>query len=450
MDNKKEYTWINIYVNHHDRNHVWAMVYSREKRRTKNVSKREIVEFKSYDEMIAFVTNHFGSYELENYVPYSQKKVHINFVDYLQANSIKHKLNPDTDQINLVVRAYYGNGTYRNQDLFFEPRYQNFVMNLLRKSYNLSKNDKLGPEVFREIDADAVYGVENNSKPRVSRTERRIERERHAFPMPEKKKRHPVKNLVIYGTVLVSIFLAAKGISLQIEHADLSDGIALDKITDYGDFKLLLSKGDMGRIAESLIREEYQNISVDDVKNIDEYINTLVKSNHKEESTFHDFQLKEFKYDVGMDAKNTKLLDRLDALYQKCFHKERGSNKYVFNEKEGKKFLDFALPLIIMNNGYYAGYNEWSTDPLSSYANAEEISAYGTLPDFIHEVVNLKVMGVLEHINDYYFGYSNYVTGNRDKATLLSQVMKISDKDISTLIKLVANTKEETHTNGRK
>ena len=455
MGNNKEYTWINVYVDHQDMNNVWAIVYYHEQRRTKTVSKNEIVKFGNYNSMIKFVIDHFGSYELQNYVPFAQKKIHINIVDYIKARYIKHSLNPSSNKIEVLARFYYNNGTYSDKTIDLNPKYQNMVLDLIRKSNNIPENKKIGPELFEEIDADKQYKVKPTVE-RVSRTEMRKAREKYAVPMPQKKKPVSIKKLIIYTVALAALFASAsKGISLQIEHSDISDGISLDHLSGIDDYKLLLSKGHIGSIVEKLVGEDYKDLTKDNLLEAEEYINRLIEGNYAQNKSFHTFLLSEYKYENGINGKKSKLLDKLDYLYQNCFKKDHTTNNYVFDQEEGKKFLDFAIPLIIMSSDYYnVGEDKfvvWKLDTYSSqYSTEEEIKLYHELPPIMHEIVNLKVLGMLNNIGDYYFGYAHYVTGGRDADTLSEKIAKISENDMEKLKRQIMASKEEPRINGRK
>lgn len=426
-----EYNWINVYIDKNNNNKIWASVYYSEYRRTKRVSKEKIIEFNSYDEMMEYLRSHFDTYELDHFVPLLQKRIFLHYVDYFYARKMIYDSSPDSNHIEVALREYNNNG-FKDNIISLEPRYESMIIKYLRANRRVPKTMSLGPDLYQVINVNKEINKSyNQDTPRVSR----IERRKNAIPMPEPKVHHPVRNLVIFASLAVLVTIMSEGIFLNKRRYDSSDGISLDKKI-FQDFKLLWDKNNIGDTLIKLAREEYRDVSIDEVENTFNYIEKLELSNHDNNNTLNKILLSEFKYDVPISKEKTDLFERIDNLYENCFQYING--KYELNKDAAKKFVDFTLPMIFMNNGVYRT-SATSSVPrnLGSYNTNDpspmEINTYFKLPMALQVVISEKTRWILWNMPaDYTFKYPQYF-GDKDKTNIvgkLNETIRANIKEI--------------------
>lgn len=309
--------------------------------------------------------------------------------------------------------------------------------------------------------------MENNSeeyivKQRVTRAQLRKERERMAVPMGEPKKRHPIRNIVIFASTVTLIAGMAKGFELESRHFDISDGISLKTTANFSDFKLLWHKNYIGDVSLKLARNDYTDISESVIDDVVDFYERLEWTNYDNNTSFNDVLLSEYKYDVTVgsnlkyDRVKYDMLEKLESLYRACFYRPNKNNDNVeLNKENAKKYLDFVLPLIIMNNGYYA-QSPMTTVPRdlttynSNYPTTDQINAYGELPKFIQLICDLRAKEMLFHYVNYDFNYPHYLGERKDSSFVGARVSEILVNDIKQIKTLARNAQEETVNQGKK
>lgn len=425
-----EYNWINVFIDKTDNNRVWASVYYSEYRRTKRVSKEKIIEFSSYDEMMEYVRSHFDTYEIDHFVPLLQKRIFLHYVDYFYVRKMIYDSSPDSNHIEVGYREYNYNG-FKDNRMSLEPRYESMIIKYLRANRRVPKNMPLGPDLYQVVDVNKKINKSNPDTPRVTRVERR----KNTIPMPAPKVHHPVRNLVIFASLAVLVTIMGEGIFLNKRRYDSSDGISLDKKI-FQDFKLLWDKNNIGDTLIKLAREEYQDVSSEEARNLFNYIEKLELSNHDNNDTLNKVLLSEFKYDVPISKEKTDLFDRIDNLYENCFQYVNG--KCELNKEAAKKFVDFTLPMILMNNGLYRSSSTSSVPRnLGSYnrndPSPEEINAYYKLPMALQIVISEKTRWILWNMPaDYTLKYPQYF-GEKDKSGIigtLNETIKVNISEV--------------------
>lgn len=458
IDDGRQYNWINVYVDHNNKNNVWAAVRYRENRRTKTVSKEKIIRFKSYDEMINYVKSHFDTYELDHFVPFINKRIFLHYVNYMYIEKKIYNSNPDSNCIEVGTVEFYVDGV-KNNKIILDPKYEGMALEYLRLNRNIPKNIRLGPDTYRVIDVNSeinkAYNNPTVNEPRLKRAEIKKERAKTMVPMPEPKKKHTIRNLLIYATTISSLFMAYKGFKLQTSHSYTGSGVVLDDLANFGDFKLLLNKENNESTLMKLVQEKYGEVSSEEFKNLCDYIERITISSYDNNESFNYIRLSEFKYDVIFNQDTTHLLTKLDEKYEKCFKRAyRNGGNFSFDEKAAKEYLDFALPLIMMNNGYYDNGFSNSTRYLDTYSinypTGKQVETYKNLPKIIHTIVGEYVCSILSHIDNYSFDYPHYLSAGKDKFSMLTKVSEILIKDIDSIKKIQAKSVGEHHTSSTK
>ena len=444
----KQYNWVNVYIDRTNVNRLWAAVYVSEYRRTKKVSKTEIVEFKSYDEMINYIRSHFDSYELDHPVSLINKNIFFHYVDYEYVNRIKFDSNPSDNHIEVGLIEYDNFGAKR-KSIELEPRYESMILKYLRLNKNIPMNMPLGENIHRVVDVNKQISG-GYTQQRVSR----MERKRNAFPMPVPKvKNHTVRNLVIFGA-LVLLLAHGEGLKLHNRRIDTSNGISIDRLADFGDFSLLWNKDAIGDNVVKLVNNNYGDVSDSNIDDVVSYFEQIEKSNYDHNTSFNRILLSEYKYDVtngyssyNEDKKIRKLLDNFDSLYYRCFNRPHMDNDNLeLNREAAIRYLDYVLPCILMNNGVYSSSINSSIPRYldtnnSSYATGEEINLYAKLPQIIQTTQSIRVREMLFHINDgvksakdlYEFKFPHYLSNKKDTFSIRSAVNDALQSDINAM-----------------
>lgn len=466
----KQYNWASIFIDRTNPNNVWASVYVTEYRRTKKVSKTEIVEFKSYDEMISYLRSHFDCYELDHPVSLLDKKLYFRYVDYAYVNRYKFDSDPSDNHLEIGLIEYNNYGS-KPSTIELEPRYESMILKYLRLNRNIPMNMPLGENIYRVIDVNKQIRQNYTPQQRLTRSEIRKERERNSFPMPEAKvKNHTIRNLVIFSSLF--LLLATEGIRLHHRRIDTSNGIALDRISDIGDFGLLWDKVGIEENIIKLVNMNYGDVSESNVDDVISYFEKLEKSNYDHNTSFNRILLSEYKYDVtrGYTAYSEeenirKLLDKLDSLYYGSFNRPNMDNDNLELDREGAiNYLNYALPCILMNNGLYST-TRYSSVPRyldtnnSSYPSAEVINLYAKLPPIIQTTQSIRVREMLSHINEgvkdpkrqYEFKFPHYVTGKKDAYSIRGVVNEALKSDIDQMKNAINHAKnQDQRTTGKK
>ncbi len=433
---------ISIYIDANNNDNLWGKLHYSVNRRSRIVRKEKIIKFNDYNEMISFVNEYFDEKELTGEIPTLYRRVHLHFIDY---SYIKHMVidnDPSANYLEIGITEHK-NGQLIPDKLTFKPRYEKMFVEFLRKNRKIPDYFVIGPEFYQKIDVNKDARIHNNPN-FVTKKREDIKKERIKMTVPEapKKEKHPIKRFVASALALAALFTAYRGFKLVHSRSYTGDGINLDQIEDYGDYLLLYDKEYTGNIITKLVKEDYQNISEDDINHFISYLDDIIKSNHDNNKSFNQIKFSEFTYDVIVTKETKDIFDKLDAKYAKCFKREyRHDGEYTFNEEGAKEFLDYALPLVLMNNGHYrnlfSGFVETRLDTYNeNYPTTEEVKAYGELPKVFHVMLDDYVVSILSHVNDYNFRYPHYVSGGTDKDSLSQKIVEIFFQDKANMFDL--------------
>ena len=425
------YDSIDVYIDNKDQNNVWGMVYSTDYVNHKPIRKQEIVRFTDYQSMINYVRSNFNGYELDHPVDINHKQIFFHKIDYCDIRYYLHEGKPNLNYI--VVRFLeYENGAFANKRIKLSPEYEEMFKSILKTSKKIPDNMSLSSQYYSDVD---VYEERANNRKEVIRSITvpigeffSIAGDRIRNIRFNKKKVFKNVKIVISTAALATILIG--GYTVVTDNLYNSDYLVQkNTIRSIKDLKMFFSQGRVGKDLEKLIANNYDDISPDELKFVIDFINNIENNNYDNNESFNSFSYSEyFKYEVGGDEKFTlssDILTKIERLYNDCFYIDDG--KVIIIKQNVHKYIDYVLSLTLMHDAYYSSkggslVNIDTHNPLSKYANEDEIAVFEDYPPILKYIIMNQLRGLLKRCDYQVDQKPTYYFKSTDKYDLLTEL----------------------------
>lgn len=435
LEEQVKYNSIDVYVDNHNPNNLWAIAHYSVARRNRNVSQDKIMKFHNYTEMQDFIRSNFDTYELSHYVDYINRKIFIHKVDYVGMDYYLYEGNPDANYIVVRYKEYTPNGTrVREEEL--PKEYEQMLLEIIKTNKQNDPMFKIDSDFYREINVNEKGEpfTDEEGRERVSRKARRIEKEKNQIPMPEEKSRKWFTKPVIYVSLIA--LLATGGIILVKTSEYKKEFITQEKPDTFSiaDFYIGHDQDKALLLINDLMINNYDGISEEDLSFLFNYIKSVSSSNYDKNKSGTYFNYKEFfspilwknKSSVEEAVKIDEIISKIEEIYHDCF--KVVDNRLMLKENSVKKYIDYVGSLTVMYDTVVdqrnSGQAQIDIKYMGMYASKNEIEAYNKLPKIVKYVILNQLQDMIYH-SDYQITVhpANYRNGKEiDKFDLLNDV----------------------------
>ena len=437
LEEKKKYSTIEVFIDSHNQNNLWAVAHYFVERRNKKVSKEEIIRFKDYNEMLFFLQNNFDTYEVNHQVDYINRSIYFHRVDYIGMEYYMHEGREDLNYIKLMYKEYSNNGTYTRERII-DGKYEKMIYDIIRKNKEFDPMFKIDAEFYREINVDekkVPFIDEDGKEERKTRVQRRIEKEKNQFPMPDEKKKVWFKKPVIYIALIT--LLTTGGIVLTKTSEFKKEIITQEKPETLSlvDYHIGHEKNKALLIINDLMFNNYEEISEEDLDFLFDYIGKVNSSNFDNNKSGTYFNYEEYFSSMIWDnskgkasdlSKCGKVLKEIEEKYHNCF--KVVDNKLMLRAKSVKAYIEYVSSLTVMYDAIIdqrgSGLVELDGNSRGNYATKEEVEIYNTFPRILKIIIMDQLQNMIYH-SDYEISMhpSNYRNGKEiTKFDLLNDV----------------------------
>lgn len=441
-----KYESIDIYVDANNKDNLWAIAHYYVYRRKKKIPKEQIIRFNNYNEMVLFLQNNFDTYELNNRVDYNNRSIFIHSVDYISMSYYLHDGRPDLNYIEIEYKEYV-NDSFHIRKKVIPKEYEVMLLNIIKKNKNLDLNSKLDSSIYKEINFNDKKQpfVDEESKERVSRKERRLEKIKNQIPTQQKSS-HKIRNIVLYASIVA--VLTSGGIALVKNGEYKKEAITTEnQAVTILDYNIIQGKDRFFSIISDLMINNYQNVSLSDLDFFFDYVKNVSSSNFDNNKSGTFFNYKDY-FDSMIWNNNTnstkvmikgsEMLKNIEEKYRNCF--KVVDNILILKEGSVKTYIDYVLSLTVMydtivdqrNSGQVPIENKYIS---SIYATKEEIEAYNQFPKVLKYVILSQLQDIIYHSNYTVTQAPSNYYGELDKLSLLNEVrdrMQLLEDSIKT------------------
>lgn len=428
-DNKKI-----VAFSDNNNNKYWARVKKKIRIRTGNGEKEvdDVIEFDSYEDMWKYIQENVPILE-ETGKP-SQYYYEINFVR--EYDVLDYRKGMEQDEDSCLTLYYYVDGATDRKIVHLPVDSRDKVTSIIKSSKNI-------PESVTNLDFYNEYYAHNEKfyeppkpkaigwlytllKPREPVVTRRKHYDYVPLPSVEipstkgKGSGLTVKRLVIFMTLMVSLFVGAakakKALIVSL-NSNGGDSFMLDDAANNSDIDLYRNRAKVYDIINKLVKGETIDLTIDEVERVYSYLAKLERSNYDGNKSFNRFIMSDYKYAVRCDAYKAKqmadFIEDTDTKYIPCFRRSNPKDdNIVLQDEKGKKYLDWALSIILMNSSYYQQNLSQAYQPISSsnnnHATSAEIELFPLLPDILQLEFIERAQVMYSHMSNYSFSHPNY------------------------------------------
>ena len=451
------YVGVNAFINANDRNVVWADVTYVDQRRTlQTASNHTIMKFNSYEELQKFwKANCDTKVQYANFSYAYFKDYKESIVNYIRIEYRRCIDNPSLDKLVLYY-VDYNDPTVKSVE--FPGSYKDIIIDAMKKNRGITGDITRMYGLYDE--RNSFYSDWIRSTPRSELKQMPISRpskvkipisEKNIYDFIDDVKSIPknasriamnfagkitIKRLVLFSTVLASIFVGSKvgGRLYKLEKNGYNgaDFLFLDERKSRTDEELCLNRDAIVPMVESLAGFDNEQLSQRNIIKVMDYLKTYVGTDFDNNESFNRINLRDLIarkgdtiQEIQDEAALKNLMDKIQNKYESCFDRPHPKdNNLVLNQEQAPKFLNLVLPLIIFSEDYvnrptsqaprnYESFN-------SSHASQQEIELYAKLPDVVKDIILCQAKEVYRRTNDYNFKHAGYM-GDSD-------VMKKLDK----------------------
>lgn len=424
---EKKYEKIDIYSERVNSNNLFGIAYYTEYKKEKPIQKQEIVTFGSFKSMIDFLKYNFDTYELDHTVRDDLRHIFFHYVDYCSVDYYLHDGKPDKNYIVLNYREY-ANGTFYPKSMPFPKEYEETFLNIVNRS-KPEENNKL---VFAN-----TIDVNEKRKENIRENYRR-----YTVPMSEfikisgEKLKHIKDNrklvgklkIVMAGTLLASIL--AGGYKLITDNLYNSEYLEqYNPIRSNTDLRIYANKGKAGIIIEKLMLKKYDQVTLDDLEFVLNFIDTIDNANYDQNDSLNVYDFDDY-FDyllLGSDnyLESKTILEKIEKMYKKIFILE--NNKIVINNEAAKEYIDFVSSLTFMYDTYHQTrtFTTVSVNSQTKYsksATTKEIEVFDNYPEVLRLIILNQLKGVIDHVDYKVVNKPSYYFKDTDKYSLLNAI----------------------------
>ena len=438
----KMYDKIDIFIDVTNQNNQWAILQSNEIKKGKPYKSNEIIRFLNNDAMLNFLRNNFNCYELNHAVDISNKHIFFHFIEYSNVNFMLHEGKPRLNYIELNYREY-ANGTFYKKKIDLPKEYEGMFDEIIRISKKIPMSVKdigkyhLVTDVYGQKKAERGKMVSKYTMPineYISKTGSKIANIKNS-----NNKAVLIKRLKIVAAATMITTIMASGYHLMTRNIYNSDYLEQhDPIKSIRDVGIYFNKGDNGIIIDKLMEQNYEDVSVDDLKKVFSFLTEIDKGNYDDNSSFNSFAFDEYFDYKLLDRDNyfeiLEVLRKIENLYKRSFIL---GDKVTINFEKAEEYVNYVSSLTFMYDNYHdiRGSN---TVPLNNgrivnkTATTKEMSTYDSLPPILRLIIMTQLRGMLKHIDYQVTNKPTYYFKSLEKVDLLKEIDNI-----------IANTKEQ-------
>ena len=313
LNKDQKYDKIEVFTERTNYDNSLAILYKKELKHGKPYLKQEVIAFPSHASLMMFIEKNFDTYELDYYVPHELKQIFFHFVDFGKVDYYLHDGKPDKNYVVLNYREY-ANGTFFPRTKKFPKEYEELLLEVVNRSKPIeNNNNKL---VFANT-IDVNEQKRNNRKENIRRYAEpmseliRLSGEKIEKINNDKKK---VRKLKIFMSGVLVTSLLAGGYKLITDN--MFNSTFLDQtnpVKNATDISIYTNKGNAGVIIEKLMLGKYDEVSIDELKFVFEFISTVDSSNYDKNGSFNEYSYEcltknlEIHQNVGVESFNIKL-----------------------------------------------------------------------------------------------------------------------------------------------
>lgn len=422
---------VDVYVDRMSKDKGFAVCTIKREEYGKEVEHQEIIVFDNSNDRDEFLKKCFAR----------EKRIHD--VDYATIYFYRHDKSTEKNYMEIRFIEYFGR-EHLSRSIRVPLKYQQLMERTI-KEYR--KNDtRLNREFdgyYREINVDEkkpklVEEKEEEEAPkRITRMERRRQREKTAFPMPDPNERK-VKIRLIAGVTALSIVVGGVGY-VVVRNAFADKAIVFEqKNTSNFDRNDRFIKGNVDR-ASTIIDKYMDNkageLSKDDLPFLYDFVTREDASNYDQNASSTKILYDDYfsdKYLLNKDDPNynidhmdvDELLEKIERYYDSSFG-YNDQNNLVLKDEASMRYLKFVGSLSVMPNRYPGAWNNSipdNDDSINGYASTKEVSVFGRLNPMVQYLILSQYRGVLEHSNFTPERAAYYFDTIIDKATLIRKV----------------------------
>ena len=431
LKNEQQYDRIDVFVDIANKNNVWAIVYYTDYRKNKKISKKDIIKFANYNEMITFVRSNFNGYELNHQVDYLKRKIYLHDVDYINMDYYLHEGKPHLNYIELNYKEYV-NGDYHIRKMSIARKYEKIFFDIIKNNEKSKSKEFSTKDLVNIIDVNNIRKDKHNTKMFDKKEEKN-----DVFIIPKirsKRRETHIRNLKIAISVASLSVILASGYNLIKNKKPEPDIISQKNFSiSARDISIHHNEGKAGLIIEKLMDNNYSNVFDDDLEYVVNYIKEVENSNYDKNNSLSLFNYTDYfgdriiiNHPEILNIKGAKhVLNMIETLYNSCFKTINGVT--TINQRSAKKYLDYVLSLTFMYDTTVdirsSGQVPMKTQSIASdYATKEEISEYNKYPLILKYIILNQLHSVLYH-DDYTVTSkpSNYFK-SLDKEALINEV----------------------------
>ena len=437
----KKYNKIDVFADLKNNDNVWGIVYYAEYKRNKPLLKREIMHFNNYNEMIKFVKSNFNGYELNHYVDYTKRQIFIHNVDYININYYLHEDKPHLNYLELNYKEYI-NGDYHIRKITLPRECEDMLIGILKVNKKINSNIKYDSRLVNTINVN----VKNNNKlPFEDSVKKRAEELRQQSKIQRKNNR--IKNLkIIISIASLATILTGAGYEMVKNNNTYTNDIIIQKNTSLSvsDISISLNKNKAGKIIDSLMNNDYEDVSLDELQYVLDFIKKVDSSNYDNNNSINLFNYSDYFNDKLMinnkDNYNvqeiTSVLNKIEKLYEQCFG-IIGNNLFI-RKDNFSEYINYVGSLTFMydtivdvrGSGEVPINNQSIT---SRYATKNEIEMYNNYPLILKYIILKQLRTVISYSDYEVKNRPSYYFKGLDKDSLIEEVSKKMDIVVSQL-----------------
>lgn len=410
---------IDIYYDVNNSNNCWGMITYTETKYHFPTKRQELIRFPNYRAMVEYIKINFDSNSFTYHkIDYSCIEYHF-YRDY-----------PEKDYVEIKYYEYL-DGKRKAGKIKLPPEFEEMFKEIIKINKGISRYNELDSRYQRDVD---VYEQEKNNRREFGKSIRMSLEE--FFGLAGDKIKNPDKNKkiikglkILVATVTLSAVLGS-GYTLVTGGEYHSGYLVQDNpIKSVQDVGIYLKKGNMGIIIEKLINEQYQELNIDDIKNVTEFIKKVEDANYDGNTSHNSFDLSDyFNYKVNINPKDYAtsaiVLSNIQKMYNKCFVQK--GEKIVLDQKSAKEYIDYVASLTFMYDTYHdtrpSSVSTNNQSVASPYATIDEIKVFDSYPPILRYIILNELKGMIMHTDYKVERKPSYYFKGTDKYDLIGEI----------------------------
>ena len=412
---------IELFIDETNNDNVWGIIRYKNKQGAIPKTREEFVRFENFYSMFQYVTNNFDSSSIFRHM------INYSYILYNYYNG-----HPEKDHLEIRYLENIGDKKVEKK-LKMPKELTDTFINILRINKRIPYTTDLDSSYFRSVD---VYQKRANDRKEIKRSIKMSIDEFVSISGEKiktiKENKAMVKALKIVASFTVIAGLITAGIHVVRDYEDSTEYLRqYNPIRNVQDVDIYFNKGKAGAIIEKLVQNDYEDIDINDIKMITEFLKNVENSNYDNNASRNSLNLSDYLgYRMELRGKivgpEYDVLDKIDKLYNQCFRQEHG--KVVLNNKTAKEYINFVASLAFMYDDYHnirpSLIRNTDQSITSPYADSRQISAYDNYPPIIQYIILNQLRGVIvrsdykvDRLPAYYFDFDGI-----DKSDLLREI----------------------------